>query len=657
MGTKGRENEIYDNLMRNWKDAGDCEDLKDAKDYKNFDVEKQQVPAPCRPLSRRNRPRKWIQRLFYLVFSILTLHVAFRHFSFPVCPHLRSKASFPSVQQSFEITVEKLPNQDPVHTQLLLTHSFGDSWGKPAHVEFHPYKNGHYNKVVLELVTNVTGTQFDRLVHVFLDDINVWRSSTAEPWGKKTIVSESIKDITKYISLFERDQLDLTLQLDNLVTSRLDGVFNVQLFIHYYNEPTVESSQAPSLREKMLEYFTKPPQEVTPLVSHFARTPLFYYPLSSQGNPRWTRTLPEFETTSNITRAVLEIFASGNAAEEFWYTNVLDRYTSRFRDSGHELLGHGPLRLIRVYLTNSDVSHLVESFIPTPIIFSGGVSPPLWRPCVGMQAFDLEAYTIDLTPFLSILKEGVWELQIEVISSVSEDYKATVGENWILSGNIMLWNQESDENNVSSVSFENSTLSPPFFKVLAYDSEDDKLFQRVDAKDDMTAKSQIRIDGKNYTMIKKTENTLMSLQDYSSNGDVEHFDVILERLHNISILSEVSTVFEYIDKTFWTFHGRLNTTLNDNDHSELRYKAEVSRLLDRYVALNYQEESKHTDIILSLAGSQSGNSTYTLTPTGNYGSGDSLHSVRVHREWPHRESYSRNVVVEDNRVTEDNFKR
>ncbi|SCW03226.1 LAFE_0G05776g1_1 [Lachancea fermentati] len=657
MGTKGIEMGIWNSLVssRRWRTS-------EKNQSEKLDLEKQQVDV-CRRPSRR----RW-QSFFTLLTVFLTLVLTLTCTDWLPDSKLLGltrcgswKPQEKGVTKSFEITVEKLPEVEPLYSQKLLKHSFGDSWGKPAVVEFEPYKDASYNKIILELVTRVSGRQFDRLLHVFLDDINVWRSSTVEPTGDdNVVVSESIKDVSQYLSLFDKESIELKFQLDNLVTPKLNGVFEVELTLHYYQEAKPGNGKEDTLREELLSYFTSPPTFIAPLVKKFIRTPLLYYPLSSQENPRWTRELPELEDPTDISRVILEVFASGNAAEEFWYTNVLDRYTNRFHDNGHQLLGHGPLRVLKAYLTNSDTELLVDSVVPTPVIFTGGISPALWRPCVGMNAFDIESYKIDLTPFLPLLAEGAWELQLEVVSSVDTHYKPTVGENWILSGNLMIWKKTYKGVEIEPTVFSNSSELETIFQVDVDDGNPEQLFQNVIAKTGVLIDSIIKINGQTYNFTRSIESSFKTNQTYLENGDIERSVIELEKVRRSLIHANDSILFDYIDKTLWDFVGDVQTLDVDEEKSELTYKAAIVRSLGRYTALQHGEgksDKSNTDVLLSLSGSQVGEATYTLSPNGNHGSGDTFHNVLVDRSWPHEERYKRSVLVRDNKVVLDIYNR
>lgn len=70
-------------------------------------------------------------------------------------------------------------------------------------------------------------------------------------------------------------------------------------------------------------------------------------PVQYLSSKRLTVKLPK--VAKNTTRLQLSVFTSGNAAEEFWYSNVLDKFKDIFEEEGNEFIGKGPLRIVNVY--------------------------------------------------------------------------------------------------------------------------------------------------------------------------------------------------------------------------------------------------------------------------------------------------------------------
>lgn len=55
------------------------------------------------------------------------------------------------------------------------------------------------------------------------------------------------------------------------------------------------------------------------------------------------------------------------------------------------------------------------------IIFTGGIVPGLWRPIVGIDAFDLREDEVDITPFLPMLSDGKNHTFQIVVSGLNDD--------------------------------------------------------------------------------------------------------------------------------------------------------------------------------------------------------------------------------------------
>ncbi|KAE8324158.1 proteasome stabiliser-domain-containing protein [Aspergillus sergii] len=110
-----------------------------------------------------------------------------------------------------------------------------------------------------------------------------------------------------------------------------------------------------------------------------------------------------------------------------------------------ELYGYSPFREVQLY-----VDDILAGIIwPFPVIFTGGVAPGFWRPIVGIDAFDLRQPEIDISPFLSILKDGQphsFEIKIvglSVARNGTVTFSNSVGSYWVVTGNIFLYLSDS----------------------------------------------------------------------------------------------------------------------------------------------------------------------------------------------------------------------
>ena len=136
-------------------------------------------------------------------------------------------AEGPEYHEIFEVSVPAVDYGVPVYSEVVLDdYSFGNSWGKPAMVGYIPPEDLDFNRVVVNISTVVSGVQYDRLAHLYLSDVQIWRTSTAETGGKN-VTASFYKDVTQYLSLFDKNT-SVVFQLDNLLTPKLTGSFNVQ---------------------------------------------------------------------------------------------------------------------------------------------------------------------------------------------------------------------------------------------------------------------------------------------------------------------------------------------------------------------------------------------------------------------------------------------
>jgi len=134
---------------------------------------------------------------------------------------------------------------------------------------------------------------------------------------------------------------------------------------------------------------------------------------------------------SDTVQARLDLYASGHACEEFWYTNNLT--------AGPGVCGGGAYRELLVYVDG----HLAGGQFPFPVIYTGGINPLLWRPLTGIYSFDIPPYTFDLTPFLAWLVDGKPH-------NITLDVFDSSGDTWYLDG-VLILQREAGSPGVGSV--------------------------------------------------------------------------------------------------------------------------------------------------------------------------------------------------------------
>ena len=262
------------------------------------------------------------------------------------------------------------------------------------------------------------GRQFDRLGLMYLGDIEVFRTSTAEPTANG-IVWTYIKEMDQYNALWATDQ-KIIFDLGNLVDSTYTAPFFTILTATFFtvpdSQPTADTILPISAEQSgvnMGSAFTVPSQNAS--VSYI---------------------LPQ-----NVERAVISLSACGQIAEEFWYTNTFSSEVNTFESTAGTLYGYGPFREVQLLIDGQ----LAGVSWPFPIIFTGGIVPGFWRPIVGIDAFDLRQHEIDVTPWLPLLCDGgshTFEIRVVGLdddgpgrATLSE----TVGSYWVVTGTIFLF--------------------------------------------------------------------------------------------------------------------------------------------------------------------------------------------------------------------------
>lgn len=258
--------------------------------------------------------------------------------------------------------------------------------------------------------------------------MEILRTSTAEPTASG-IYWTYTKDVSSYLSLFRRHQ-KIIFDLGNLINDKYTGPFNVTLTALFF-----ASGAPPDVADIIMPISAK----------------------RSKSNQPSTFSLPDDRAISqmklpmNVRRAVVTLLATGQGEEEFWYGNEA---TSRF----------SPFREVQL-LINGSLAGVVS---PYPVIFTGGFSPLLWRPIVGMDAFDLREGEIDITPWLPLICdpfEPGTEFEIRVVGieknnkTASWQLSESVGSYWVVTGKVFIWLNGPDDRTPLGVM--NREIPPP----------------------------------------------------------------------------------------------------------------------------------------------------------------------------------------------------
>lgn len=316
---------------------------------------------------------------------------------------------------NYQVDVPPFDYGEAVFTQKLLKREFAASWGEPCSVAYFPPPTDiEFSHVQLFLEVISFGVQYDRLAHIYFNEIEIWRPSTSEPRGKPTY-SNYTKDVSTYLRLFENPG-ELSFELNNLMTERLNGTFSIKLTANYFNLEAEKLSP-----NEWFEHEGMPPTRIHKISDLKIMTEPLTKPI--KGLPR------------NTTRAVLEVFASGNGNDEFWYAEGTNKSFSG------EVTG--PLRHILVEVDGC----LAGAISPFYQVYTGGYQPALWSPFVAPNAYDVPKYHIDLTPFLPSLWSDEDGHEVECKILVLDGNDRAVSHEWIVSAALMTWECEGLEGN------------------------------------------------------------------------------------------------------------------------------------------------------------------------------------------------------------------
>ncbi|KAI9727117.1 MAG: hypothetical protein M1828_007318 [Chrysothrix sp. TS-e1954] len=325
---------------------------------------------------------------------------------------------------------------DCISHRLLMEYTFASSYGAPFVGQYTP-PSCDFNRVTLNFTVTSIGRQFDRLAVMYLGDIEIWRTSTAEPTATG-IVWTYIKDVSEFKTLFSQRQ-KVIFDLGNQVTDVYTASFNTTLTATFFKaQDTID-----------------PADVILPVSARQAANNMpsaYQVPTQNASN---SLTLPR-----NVEKAVFSISATGQIDEEFWYSNALSSDVNTFPGYG-PLLGSSPYREVQLLIDGK----LAGVVLPFPIIFTGGVVPGLWRPLVGIDAFDLREDEIDITAWLPLLCDGSSHTFSIIVAGIDDDGKGngvitdTIGSYWIVTGKVFLWLDE-DGSMTSGTMPESSVPAP-----------------------------------------------------------------------------------------------------------------------------------------------------------------------------------------------------
>ncbi|KAL9226685.1 hypothetical protein vseg_002468 [Gypsophila vaccaria] len=334
--------------------------------------------------------------------------------------------------QSIELTpplpTTRRPKPPKECTVTLLRHSFANTYGQPPHsvVYSSPARcRPPWSSAVLRLSGSISGEQYDRVAAVWLAGAEVLRTSTPEPAGNGTYWNV-YKDVTRYTSLLQQSNIELSMMLENLVNDEFTGIYHINLTLFLYKDQKAVKQNNCARKLGM--------RNMGNLCGSSDEQPAdLIIPVMNEGNSGyWFRIEHDLDVVSrrvqipkNAKRIVLELYVSYHGDDEFWYSNPPNEYIQL--NNLDTRRGNGAYREVLVRIDGK----FVGSEVPFPVIFTGGVNPLVWEPVVAIGAFDLPSYDFDLTPFLGWLVDGKsHSFEILVANAIGL---------WLVDANLHIW--------------------------------------------------------------------------------------------------------------------------------------------------------------------------------------------------------------------------
>jgi len=288
-----------------------------------------------------------------------------------------------------------VPDGLPACTVEVLQHGFADF--EPARATLDASAcPGPWHKVILRIDGKVKGRQYDRIGHVAVGGITIFRTSTPEP-SQEGITWQVEKDVTAYAPLFTSPQ-PVEMMIGNVVNDTYTGIFDVYLRVQFYRADAEHPAAATADQVLALDQLREDGQD----------------------------TLGTVVIPANTGRVVAEVYAtgSGGGCEEFWY------FAAPTGDYWCQA-SHGPYREVQVLIDG----RLAGIAAPYPHIYTGGWSNPfLWYTIPAPRAFNILPIQYELTPFVGLLDDGeAHEIRFRVVGLDGGR------EGWKLMPNVQIW--------------------------------------------------------------------------------------------------------------------------------------------------------------------------------------------------------------------------
>jgi hypothetical protein len=280
---------------------------------------------------------------------------------------------------------------------------------------------GPWAKVVFSAdITATGGPNYDRSAQVWLNNITLYRGTTAEPGSKVSPSWHVERDVTDLSSIFYAAGTGEA-NIQNYTDSTYTGVIWGNAELDFY--PVSDAYPAPTVPDVVLPIY------------------------KSDANSWYTPASPLSETFSslptNIKEAYVDIWEQGQGNDEFWYFSTPNATLANY-------VGNNSTALREIDVT---VDGTPAGVAPShPYLFTGGIDPYLWRPIPGAQTLNLKPYRVNLTPFAGVLSNG----NAHTIALINTDDVQAA----LVNGNLLLYLDANSKTVTGSVLTNTLTTTP-----------------------------------------------------------------------------------------------------------------------------------------------------------------------------------------------------
>jgi hypothetical protein len=236
---------------------------------------------------------------------------------------------------------------------------------------------GPYAQIVFNGTFSVAaGVLLDRTVSVEVNNVPLYLGTTAEPTPTLGPSWHVARDVTDEASLFTHQQSG---EADIKVVNALDtGAITATATLEFY--PAAPPAIPPATSPDLVYAFPN-------LAGGPQLLPTGTTQLSA------TYTLP-----TNVDSAYLDVYTQSQNVDEQFFNCAPGNVAA-------ELFAcpNSPIRLTEV-----TIDGVPAGLAPVyPLIFTGGLDPYLWAPIPGVQTLEFRPYRVNLTPFASVLANGL----------------------------------------------------------------------------------------------------------------------------------------------------------------------------------------------------------------------------------------------------------